>query len=130
METIRQIQKDTKMTVFLTTHYMEEAAKADYVVVIDHGEIVAKGTPTELKDKYTSDSMVLHGTDLSKLEEIIQKTGYPYEVHVDTITIQLKSTMDALPILEKCKEYIIGFQVLQGTMDDAFIKITGKELRE
>ena len=60
-ETIEQIQKDTGMTVFLTTHYMEEAAKADYVVVIDHGLIAAKGTPAQLKEQYTSDYLILHG---------------------------------------------------------------------
>lgn len=129
-ETIHQIQKETGMTVFLTTHYMEEAAKADYVVVIDNGEIAAKGTPSDLKEQYTNDYMELHGTDVVRIEEIIRSIGYTFETHVDTVIVPLKSTMEALPILEQCKDYIIGFQVMKGTMDDAFINITGKELKE
>lgn len=129
-ETIREIQRETGMTVFLTTHYMEEAANADYVVVIDNGEIVAKGTPSQIKEEYSSDYLEIHGTDIQKLSEILEQAGHEYEVKVDTLTIKLSSTLDALPILEQCKEDIIGFQVVKGTMDDAFITITGKELRE
>ncbi|MCU9612706.1 ABC transporter ATP-binding protein [Caldibacillus lycopersici] len=129
-ETIRQIQKETGMTVMLTTHYMEEAAKADYVVVIDNGEIVAKGTPSQLKDKYTSDYLEIYGSDIDKLIEIIEQAEYEYERKSDTLTIKLASTMEALPILEQCKGAIKGFQVVQGTMDDAFLTITGRGLRE
>ncbi|NLA57573.1 MAG: ABC transporter ATP-binding protein [Firmicutes bacterium] len=129
-ETIRQIQGDTGMTVFLTTHYMEEAAKADYVVVIDHGKIAAKGTPSDLKEQYTADCLIIHGWDRSELEEIVKEMGYPYEAYADTLTIELETTLAALPILEQCKDRIRGFEVIQGTMDDAFIKITGRELRE
>lgn len=129
-ETIRQIQRETGMTVFLTTHYMEEAAKTDYVVVIDNGEVVAKGTPADLKEKYTSDYLEIHGANLEKVEDMLITEGYEYELKVDTLTIKLGSTIEALPILERCKEDIIGFQVVKGTMDDAFITITGKELRE
>lgn len=56
-ETIQHLQKSMGMTVFLTTHYMEEAALADYVVVIDDGMIVAKGTPAELKSRYATDTL-------------------------------------------------------------------------
>ncbi|TKC18019.1 ABC transporter ATP-binding protein [Robertmurraya kyonggiensis] len=129
-ETIRDIQKETGMTVFLTTHYMEEAANADYVVVIDNGEIVAKGTPSQIKEEYSSDYLEIHGADIEKLSDILEQAGHEYEVRVDTLTVKLSSTLDALPILEQCKDDIIGFQVVKGTMDDAFITITGKELRE
>lgn len=129
-ETIQQIQRDTGMTVFLTTHYMEEAAKADYVVVIDHGKIAAKGTPSDLKEQYTSDYLIVHGRDRAKLEEIVKEMGCVYEAYADTLTIELESTLDALPILEQCRDGIRGFEVIQGTMDDVFIKITGRELRE
>ena len=58
-ETITKLQRDTGMTIFLTTHYMEEAAEADYVIVIDNGSIVAKGTPSDLKERFTSDKLML-----------------------------------------------------------------------
>lgn len=56
-ETVTRLQRETDMTIFLTTHYMEEAAEADYVVVIDNGVIAAKGTPTALKESYASDKL-------------------------------------------------------------------------
>ncbi|ROR31838.1 multidrug/hemolysin transport system ATP-binding protein [Mobilisporobacter senegalensis] len=129
-ETIERLKKEKGMTIFLTTHYMEEAARADYVVVIDSGEITAKGTPSELKEAYSSDYMAIHTSDMEDVTKILMELGYKYEINVDAVTIKLESTLQALPILEKCKGKMIGFQVMKGTMDDAFINITGKELRE
>ena len=56
-EYIRRMQEQRDMTVFLTTHYMEEAEQADYVLVIDHGLIAAKGTTAQLKENYASDQL-------------------------------------------------------------------------
>lgn len=129
-ETIERLRVEKGMTIFLTTHYMEEAAKADYVVVIDKGEITAKGTPAQLKEQYSKDSMIIHTSQMEEITAMLKNMGYSYEISVDAITITLNSTMDALPILEQGKDKMIGFQVLKGTMDDAFIHITGKEMRE
>ncbi|HHU05718.1 MAG TPA: ABC transporter ATP-binding protein [Clostridiales bacterium] len=129
-DTIIELQKMTGMTVFLTTHYMEEAAGADYVIVIDKGEIAAKGTPAELKERFTSDKLVLVSSDGDGLEKILRSTDITYEKHADQYILRLKSTLDALPIIERCKDNISGFEVLMGTMDDAFIAITGEGIRE
>ncbi|GGH23314.1 ABC transporter ATP-binding protein [Paenibacillus segetis] len=129
-EIIKKLQKENNMTVFLTTHYMEEAADADYVVVIDNGSIAAKGTPSELKNRYASDQLNLFAGDTQTLTEFLTDSHIEFTQKVDKITINIPSTLDALPILEQCKPYITGFEVLNGTMDDAFIGITGKELRQ
>jgi multidrug/hemolysin transport system ATP-binding protein len=129
-DTIIELQKMTGMTVFLTTHYMEEAAGADYVIVIDKGEIAAKGTPAELKERFTSDKLVLVSSDGDGLEKILRSTDITYEKHAEQYILRLKSTLDALPIIERCKDNISGFEVLMGTMDDAFIAITGEGIRE
>ena len=126
---IRELQEETRMTVFLTTHYMEEAAKADYVIVIDHGEIAAKGTPAQLKARYATDQLRLHVAHRKELTHVLEELSLSYEEQADIITIAIASTLDALPIIERCREHISGFEVLQGTMDDAFIGITGKEIR-
>lgn len=128
-ECIRELQEETGMTVFLTTHYMEEASKADYVIVIDHGEIAAKGTPAQLKARYASDQLRLHVAQRKELAHVLEELSLSYEEQADIITIAIASTLDALPIIERCREHISGFEVLQGTMDDAFIGITGKEIR-
>jgi len=129
-DTITDIQKKNNMTVFLTTHYMEEAACADYVVVIDKGEISARGTPSELKEKYSNDRLVLSSRSSSDIAGILAERNTPFSVLSDTVLIPLTSTMEALPILDVCRDNIDSFEVVKGTMDDAFIAITGKEIRE
>jgi len=129
-DTIERIQKDKGMTVFMTTHYMEEAANADYVIVIDDGSIVAQGTPAELRDDYSKDKLVLSSSRKHELAARLQELGLDYKQVADSFTIQIASSLEALPMLETCKDLIDSFEVLKGTMDDAFITITGKELRE
>lgn len=128
-EAILKLQKENNMTLFLTTHYMEEAAEADYVIVIDEGEIAAKGTPSYLRETYAKDMLSLITTDTKKLSTLLTKQNIKYEIVANRIKVVLRNTLEALPIIESCKEHIIGFEVTAGTMDEAFIGITGKEIR-
>lgn len=128
-ETVRRLQRENGMTVFLTTHYMEEADSADYVVVLDNGRVKAKGTPNQLKKEYAADCLTLYG-DVPHLIDIIKETRLSYSVLADGIKINLENTLSALPLLEKARGAITGFEVAMGDMDDAFMGITGKEIRE
>jgi multidrug/hemolysin transport system ATP-binding protein len=128
-ETIINMQKETNMSVFLTTHYMEEAAEADYVVIIDHGKIAAKGTPLDLKKEFAKDTLRLVYNDLDKTKAELDKLNVMYQVLAQEIIVRLNATMDAYPLLEACRPYIKGFEVLNGTMDDVFITVTGREMR-
>jgi multidrug/hemolysin transport system ATP-binding protein len=129
-ETIRTLQRETGMTVFMTTHYMEEAAQADYVIIIDKGVIAAKGTPTELKTAYASELLKLTAADEEMLVGFLHANGISFERSSEQFVIRLQTSLDSLPLLEKSRPYLSGFEVLHGTMDDAFIAITGKEMRE
>lgn len=135
-DTIKQLQKENNMTVFLTTHYMEEAQEADYVIVVDDGKIAAKGTPAELQTKFTSDLLCIYfdtsikNNSSGKVEEILKQQGIQYKKTAGRIEIALANTKDALPIVQSCENYIKGFTVSMGSMDDVFINITGKEIRE
>ncbi len=129
-DNIRNLQRNTGMTVFLTTHYMEEAAEADYVVVIDNGQISAKGTPNELRTQYASDLLKLYPNDCEAVASKLNEKGIAFEKIADALVIKIDSTMGALPLLEQFKPYIEGFEVQNGTMNDAFLGITGKELRQ
>ncbi len=129
-ETIEKIQKEKGMTVFLTTHYMEEAANADYVMIIDDGLIVGEGTPSELRDTYSKDKVVLSTDRKNELAARLQAMGLDYTRVADSFSIPIAGSLQALPIIEATRELIESFEVLKGTMDDAFITITGKELRE
>ena len=127
-ETITTLNRESGMTIFLTTHYMEEASESDDVVIIDHGTIVAHGTPVQLREKYCSDNMVLVPLDMEKLCSTLDSSGTPYTVVKDVIHMDIQNTMDALPIIESVKDLISSFEVRMGTLDDAFINITGGEL--
>lgn len=128
-DTVLTLQKETNMTVFLTTHYMEEAAEADYVIVIDHGEIAAKGTPAELRVKYARDKLTLISSKAETIASVLTANNVEFNVITDRFIINLDSTLDALPLINLCSAYISGFEVSAGTMDDAFIGITGTEIR-
>ena len=132
-ETVKRLQAEYGMTVFLTTHYMEEATDSDFIIVIDHGQIAAKGTPQELKTQYSSDSLRLVPNNEEAGGEIQKQLiamKMEYGISGGTITVKLPDTMASTAILENCKTYIASFQVLQGSMDDAFIGITGKGIRQ
>lgn len=126
--TLRRLQLDQGMTLFLTTHYMEEAAAADYVIVIDRGKIVAKGTPSALKTHYSSDILKLFPSDEKLLQQRLQELRLRFESASGEYTVKLNNTLEAIPVLESCRDCISSFQVLQGTMDDAFINIVGEGL--
>ena len=103
---IRSLQKETGMTVFLTTHYMEEAAESDDIAVIHRGEITARGTPAMLKEQYSFDRLKLTLTDGS------------------SILKKLKHTVDALPIIDAHRANIAHVEIISGTLDDIFLNVT------
>ena len=128
-ETIQRLQKSNNMTLFLTTHYMEEAAEADYVIIIDEGKIAAKGTPAYLRETYAKDKLSLMCRDVKTVSGLLAQKNIENVIISDCVCVELKETMEALQIVQDVKEYITGFEVTAGTMDDAFIGITGKEIR-
>ncbi|MFH0993123.1 MAG: ABC transporter ATP-binding protein [bacterium] len=127
---IQALRLDRGMTIFLTTHSMGVAEIADYVIIIDNGEIAAKGTPAELEDKYSTDTLQIKPTDRQQVAARLVQHNIAFRESADLFVIDLKATVESLPILNMLEGLIAGFQVLNGTMDDAFIGITGKEIRE
>ena len=120
---MRDLRIKEGMTVLLTTHYMEEAADADYVVIIDSGKISAEGTPLELKNKYTGDFITLYG--LSK--EQIEGLGLPYETVRDAVRISVPNTAAATELIIKHPELFSDYEITKGKMDDVFLAVTGKK---
>ncbi|NLL77964.1 MAG: ABC transporter ATP-binding protein [Clostridiales bacterium] len=129
-DTIKKLKEEQGMTVFLTTHYLEEAEDADYCMVVDDGQIADRGTPYELKEKYAKDRLRLKCSDEEAVKLQLRQMGFFYEKRGELLEIRLQNTMEALPVLNECRERIEDFSVIKGSMDDVFIGITGKELRE
>lgn len=126
-ETVEHLRTDFGMTVFLTTHYMEEAAQANHIVLLDSGHVVASGTPFELKERFAHDELVVQPLD-SSAENVLKSIGADFENHDGALEIPLKSTLDAIPILSALNGKMSGFEVVQGTMDDVFLNACGKKL--
>lgn len=128
-ETIHNLQKELGMTVFLTTHYMEEAARANHIAIMDHGRLISYGTPFELKDEFAKDKLRLYYKP-DKENVLITKLKEQNVVYFkkDTyVSLRLNRTMDAMRYLEELRDDINGFEVIQGTMDDVFLHVTGGE---
>ena len=121
---INKLRKEEQITVLLTTHYMEEAADADYVVIIDSGKKVASGTPLELKNKYTGDFITLYNVK----EEDVIKLGFPYEVIRDAYRIAIPDTKTASDLIIEHQDIFNDFEITKGKMDDVFLQVTGKKL--
>ena len=118
------LRKNEGMTVLLTTHYMEEAADADYVVILDSGEIVAEGTPLDLKNKYTGDFITLYKADKNE----VKKLGLPYETVGEAVRIAVPDTAAATKLIVENPELFTDYEVIKGKMDDVFLSVTGKKL--
>jgi len=125
---IEDLRIKHKMTIFLTTHYMEEAAKCDRVCVIDHGQILELKTPRELRVQYAPTLMRIKSETID--EEIIKSLNKPYQKLNDGYEIVLNESKDAYPILDNYRHQIDQFEVVEGTMDTVFLALTGKTIRE
>lgn len=121
---ISSLRKTQNMTVFLTTHYMEEAVDADYVVIIDGGKISAEGTPLALKNAYTGDFIYLYNVS----EDRVKALQLPYEALKDCFRISVESTAKATDIILKNPDLFVDYEVTKGKMDDVFLAVTGKNL--
>lgn len=123
-EVIDHLRRTEEMTVFLTTHYMEEAADADRVVILDSGKIVAQGTPVELKNKYTGDFITIYGKD----EEDIKRLELPFEKIGDGYRLKVENTAEATRLIVSYPELFTDYEIVKGKMDDVFLSATGKRL--
>lgn len=123
-EVIAYLRETRGLTVFLTTHYMEEAADADKVIIIDSGRIVAEGTPTELKNRYTGDFITVYGKSESEMEWL----SMPFERVGDGYRFKVENTAAATTLIVTHPEFFDDYEIIKGKMDDVFLAATGKTL--
>lgn len=123
-DVVQTLRVSERMTVFLTTHYMEEAADADYVVILDSGRIAAEGTPLLLKNTYTGDYITMYGMTKTQADAL----GRPYEALRDAIRVSVPNTAAATEMIVAHPELFTDFEITKGKMDDVFLAVTGKKL--
>ena len=123
-DAVMRMRRERQMTVFLTTHYMEEAADADYVVILDSGKIAAEGTPLMLKNAWTGDFITLYGAD----EAEVRSLNRPFTRLRDAYRIAVPDTAAATELILRRPELFRDYEITKGKMDDVFLAVTGKEL--
>jgi len=121
---VDRLRKTEHITVFLTTHYMEEAADSDYVVILDSGKIAAQGTPLELKNKFTGDYITVYGADSAQIDAL----KVAYEKLPGAYRISVPDTSQATKMIISHPEIFTDYEVIKGKMDDVFLAATGKKL--
>ena len=121
---IEKLRVDEQMTVFLTTHYMEEAANAGYVVILNKGSIVAEGTPYELKNRYVQDTISVYGVSEAQIETL----HHTYKKVRDGYQIKVDNTAEATRLIVEHQELFRDYEVVKGGMDDVFLAVTGRTL--
>ena len=123
-DVITQLQQQAGLTVFLTTHYMEEAAEASYVVILDRGQIAAEGSPLDLKNRYTGDFITLYGLTDQERDAL----GTPYTPLHDGIRVAVPNTAAATALIVQHPALFRDYEISKGKMDDVFLAVTGKKL--
>ncbi|MBO7600760.1 MAG: ABC transporter ATP-binding protein [Lachnospiraceae bacterium] len=125
---IDYLRKEAGLTIFLTTHYMEETRDADNVIIIDHGRLIAKGTPNELKSKHTSNRFVWYTGEAEESRILLRQNGFSERIDYEKDHYNVSFAGDITEFLYKNRERITNFEIIKGTMDDVFLNLTGKEL--
>lgn len=130
-ESVDRLRKEEGMTIFLTTHYMEEAARASHIAILHGGELKEYGTPFSLKETYAKDKLKLIpkvGSE-RELTNYLEQKQLVYQIREEYFQISVKDSLAAIPILEELHSFLEGFEMVQGTMDDVFLNVTGKSLQ-
>lgn len=121
---IDKLRKEKNLTVFLTTHYMEEVSDADYVVILNKGEIAAEGSPLDLKNKYTGDFISFYNIT----EDEVKKLDMPYTVIPNGFRVEVENTEEATKLIIKNPTLFKDYEIIKGNMDDVFLNATGIKL--
>ncbi|WFR57616.1 ABC transporter ATP-binding protein [Anaerocolumna sp. AGMB13025] len=127
-DSLEGLRREKHMTIFLTTHYMEEAAKAQYIAILEGGKLAAGGTPHTLKEKYANDFLRIYPKDKDKVIQYLKEKSCIYVERSNHIRINVANTKLGLALLNGIKEELSSCEILQGTMDDVFLNVTGKSL--
>ncbi|MBP5155737.1 MAG: ABC transporter ATP-binding protein [Clostridia bacterium] len=123
-QAINELRGRGGLTVFLTTHYMEEAADADYIVIIDSGSVCAEGTPHDLKNRFAGDCITVYGAGEAEAAAL----GCEFIPVPGGIRVPVKDTARATELIVAHPEIFVDYEITKGRMDDVFIAATGRTL--
>lgn len=123
-QTVYGLQASTGLTVFLTTHYMEETERAGLVYVINAGKIIAHGSPTDLRAKHSKDELRVTAKNTAEVAKVLKAKKQHFTVEGKQFAVAVASSQAALDVLKSCEQHISDFEFRHGTMDDVFLQLT------
>lgn len=129
-EYVVKLQKEKNITIFLTTHYMDEAEICNKIAIMDGGQIVAMDTPYQLKKQHTKDRANITTKDPAELERLLLESGFPFQKKTGYYSTEVENLDQLLAVLGKHQSQIIDLEIKKGTLNDVFLKIAGKDIRE
>ncbi len=122
-EILHRLQREENLTIFLTTHYLEEAENADMAYIIDHGKVLAKGSAKELKETYSKPYLLVETSDVAAFSDLdCKRLGY------GRLKIIVEDSAKALAILSDKRTVINDFDYVKANINDVFLNITGREM--
>lgn len=122
-EILRRLQREENLTIFLTTHYLEEAENADMTYIIDHGKVLAKGSAKELKERYSKPYLLIETDNITAFSDIDYKL-----LENGQLKMFVDDSANALAILSDKRDVISDFDYMKANINDVFLSITGKEM--
>jgi len=125
-----KLQQENNMTIFLTTHYMDEAEICDKVAVIDQGKIIAYDKPNVLKKRYTTDKAYIETKNSEALTKLLMEASIPYTNQRDHYVVEIDDFSTLMNVIDEHRTYITDLEVKKGTLNDMFLEITGRDIRE
>ena len=127
-DVLHEIRRKSGMTIFLTTHYMEETSDADNIVIIHKGQRVCEGSPAELKAKYSHDKLLITPRDTKALEDSLIGRGYGFSKTSDTYIVKIQNTAESIELLYTLKNNVRYYESIKGSMDDVFLNAVGEDI--
>ncbi|MFT8571429.1 ABC transporter ATP-binding protein [Leuconostoc pseudomesenteroides] len=126
---LHDLQQSRQLTIVLTTHYLDEADHAQQVYVVDHGQIIASGSANQIKQRYASNQLTLFTPDARSLSEKLPDNSSSQVINEHEILIKTGNATEAITLITQYRSALTNFEYRLGTMDDAFVALTGKEMR-
>lgn len=121
---LKDLQEKRELTIFLTTHYIEEAEYVDYVLIMHEGEIEVEGTPAELRTIYSKMTLMLYANNQDHVIDRLQSNNYSYEYNEDTVFITINKSKEAIPILRLVEDLISNFSIEEASLENVFLQVT------
>ena len=122
-EILHRLQREENLTIFLTTHYLEEAENADMTYIIDHGKVLAKGSAKELKERYSKPYLLIETDNITAFSDIDYKL-----LENGQLKMFVDDSANALAILSDKRDVISDFDYMKANINDVFLSITGREM--